>query len=105
MNEFILACQTFLARFRGKLSGTFEKQVIIIDNRKIVNARFIDCEIWYGGGKIYMEDSNQYRCTYHVFGAAARTAKYMKHLDEQVPDLIGKTFPGAILHDRKQFSS
>jgi hypothetical protein len=103
--EFILACRAFLARFRGKLSGTFQNQVIVLDNRPIVNAKLIDCELWYGGGNIHMNRVNASGCSFHVFGAAARTVRYMQSLDKMAPDVIGKTFPGAILDDRKQFSS
>jgi hypothetical protein len=102
--EFICSCKAFIARFRGKLSGNFEKQVIVIDNRKIVGARFTDCEIWYGGGGINLVDTHIQHCTFHLFGPANRTGIYLKCLDKLDPELIVKTFPGAIAHALKPSS-
>jgi hypothetical protein len=93
----------FLNRFRAPLTGLISDRTVVLDNLTITNAKLIGCTLLYGGGTIRVNGLQTDSCKWSYFGAAANTLTLMRMLDQcGAADLISNTFPGAILHDRKQ---
>jgi len=68
--------------FRKNVTGEHVGEKIVIDNLRIKNAVFRDCDIIYGGGKIYLCGSQLIECNYIMFGEAGNTLFYLKSLNK-----------------------
>lgn len=96
MNRFILAVTIALNHFKTqigiKTSRPIHGKKVVLDGASLIGCDIRHCEIHFAGGNFSMHDNQVVDCTFHFHGAAANTLFFMKHVFEQSPEALEKTF-------------